>query len=109
MKNISRKNRKPNGNVLSIADNPKFQTKMKFIHKPKNVESENLRVYQIDADYLGFRRGDELVCKEDFKPSEITPNTVVIADFDGEHRVVCNAENENILAVVVAFTREVAQ
>jgi hypothetical protein len=96
--------------ILSIADNPKFcQLNERIIHKHTNVPGENLMVLDLMKDCFGFRRGDEIICNLRFNPKDIKPDTLVIAEFEDGHCLTINANIENVLGVVVAFTREVVQ
>jgi hypothetical protein len=110
MKNISRKNRKTNGNVLSIADNPKFKPAGKMIPLPSSVPNVGrFGSFDLCANVFGFMRGDELVCRMDFNAENFGENTLVIAETASGNKLkpAAAVSVENILAVVVAFVREV--
>ena len=107
MKNIARK--KKISNVLKIADNPRFK-KAKTIFLPSTVSPEGrFDSFILGESVYGFQVGDELICRTDFDINKIGDKALVVADTPEGQRVQPMHAAENIIAVVVAFSREVAQ
>lgn len=110
--NLARKRQKTNGNVLSITSSLKFKPAKKMISLPSTVPNVGkFHAFDLKANLFGFMRGDELVCRTDFDHESLGENALVIAETATGHELkpVAAVSAANILAVVVAFTREVAQ
>jgi hypothetical protein len=64
---------------------------------------------QVGSDIFGFKTGDELVCRKDFDSIDFSDNTLVIDSSNGKMTVKPASIAQNIVAVVMAYTREVAR
>lgn len=95
MKSLAKK--KKNSNVLSIADNPRFEPKETIeIAMPKNNRS-TYSVYTLNEKCFGYPEGAKIVVREEFDPSEIDAQTIVVVS-DGQ--CVAAGVTENVTAIV---------
>jgi hypothetical protein len=99
------KTRKINNNVLSIADNPKFQKK-RYIFCEKGENAADFVTYTISRDVFGLASGDVVIAKRNFKPGDIKHNTIVVVDTGDGVTLTCNVSDpDDIYAIVTGFQR----
>ena len=96
-------------NVLSIARNPRFKAKDELIPKPDNVtQKDQLVSYTMASNLYGFCIGDKIICRQNFNQAELKPTSLVVGrNESGKQNVTVAALADDILAVVVAYQREV--
>ncbi len=94
-------------NVVSIFGKSKFQSNRKAaLDASTKKSSGTLSTHLVAKRQFSFIEGDKLICRYEFDPDEVTPATFVIVDYDGVKRLAVNADIQNVVAVVIAFTRE---
>jgi hypothetical protein len=99
------KKAKTNNNVFSIADNPKYEKK-RFVMLDKSENADDLVTYTITRGVFGLVSGDVIIAKKNFKPGDIKPNTIVVADTGDGVTLTSNVSDpDDVYAVVTGFQR----
>lgn len=109
MKSTSKKGAKAPApsNVFSIGDYPKFKEKRQWAEN--EARSKELFAFTVGKNVFGFAAGDSLICRH-YQNEELSPSAMVICEReDGSRFVTTYITASNIMAVVIAFRREVAQ
>ncbi len=84
--------------------------RVESIEKPDNVtDSDSLVSYTMSSNVFGFCVGDKIICRTNFDESEIRPNTLVVGETEHGRQVIMAGLVNEVLAVVVAYRREVGR
>jgi hypothetical protein len=104
MKKISQN--KKTGNVLNIADNPKF-TNRKLIVAGRGANHGEFVSFTLSANTFGLAEGDSLICKTEFDTNEIQDNTLVIVETPSGYSLTSNvSDTTSVYAIVKGFQRD---
>jgi hypothetical protein len=96
-----------NANVIDITT----FSRRRFIRLPESVKKPNGKYdsFKLSENQFGFAEGDEIICLTNFDAAQIKPNTLVISQSSTDQILTTAAAADEILAIVVAFTREVVE